>query len=70
MKNYNSSIDLLIALVVEEIAKDENQDPSLVLPEFINSNIAKMLYKEETKLWWEGSSFIAQKYKEEKNQQN
>ena len=66
MKNYDNVIDLLITLVVEEIAEDENREPSEVLAEFISSKTAKKLYKENTKFWWDGSSYIAYEYQKEK----
>ena len=47
------TIDLLIAMVVEEIAEETG----------------KFLYDETTKLWWSGPSYIAEMYMQEVNKQ-
>ena len=62
IEKENNAIDQLIAMVVEEIAEAENRDPSAVLPEFLNSNTADMLYDRSTKLWWDGPSSVAEQY--------
>lgn len=64
----NTAIDLLAAMVVDEIALEENRDPSDILSEFFSSDTAKMLYDESCKMWWDGPSEIVDCYrKEEKN---
>ncbi|MBQ6503626.1 MAG: hypothetical protein IJI57_06910 [Flexilinea sp.] len=62
----NNAIDLVIALTVEEIAGIEQRDQSDVLPEFLSSRTAQMLYDRSTKLWWDGPSSIAERYMIEK----
>ena len=47
----NYTIDLLITMVVEEIAEDTGKDSKEVLVDFILSKTGKALYDESTKLW-------------------
>ena len=61
----NYTIDLLITMVVEEIAEDTGKDSKEVLVDFILSKTGKALYDESTKLWCNGPSYIADMYKEE-----
>ena len=61
----NAAIDQLIAMAVEEIADEEQRDPSDVLPEFLASRTAAMLYDRSTKLWWDGPTAVAELYKTE-----
>ena len=61
----NYTIDLLITMVVEEIAEDMGKDSKEVLVDFILSKTGKALYDESTKLWCNGPSYIADMYKEE-----
>ena len=67
MDKYNNSIDVLIALTVQEISATTVRDMSDVMEEFMSSRTAKMLSQEDLKLWWNGPSDIAQMYKEEKS---
>lgn len=60
-----NAIDLAAALTVQEIAETEHRDPSDVLPEFLSSRTARMLYDPALKLWWDGPSSIAERYYEE-----
>ena len=62
----NNAIDLLIALTVEEIAKEDNRSTSEELAEFLTSKTAKEVYDDEAKLWWDGPSAIADMYRNEK----
>lgn len=59
------SIDLLITMVVEEISEETGRDSKEVLMEFLSSKTGKALYNEETKLWWNVPSYIADLYMEE-----
>ena len=59
------TIDVLIAMVVEELAEDLHEEQNKVLYDFLQSKIGKALYDESTKLWWNGPSYIADMYKEE-----
>ncbi|MCR5603673.1 MAG: hypothetical protein K6G27_08230 [Lachnospiraceae bacterium] len=68
VERINASIDLLLAMVAEEVAEQEGKEPDEVLPELLASKTAELLYNEESKLWWDGPSAIADAYYKEKNQ--
>lgn len=61
----NFTIDMLITMVVEELAEDFRKDTKDILADFCISKTGKALYDESTKLWWNGPSYIADLYKEE-----
>lgn len=61
----NFAVDAAVALVVEELANDLKIDPTTVLRDFVASKTGALLYDESSKLWWNGTSYIAQMYKEE-----
>lgn len=61
----NNAIDMLITLIVEELSEDLEIEPDEVFSKFISSKTGEMLYDEESKLWWNGPSYIADMYKEE-----
>lgn len=61
------TIDLLIAMVVEEIAEETGRDRKDILIDFLSSKTSKFLYDETTKLWWCGPSYIAEMYMQEVN---
>ena len=61
------TIDLLIAMVVEELAEETGRDRKDVLIDFLSSKTGKFLYDETTKLWWSGPSYIAEMYMQEVN---
>lgn len=61
------TIDLLIAMVVEEIAEETGEDRKDILIDFLSSKTGKFLYDETTKLWWSGPSYIAEMYMQEVN---
>lgn len=61
------TIDLLIAMVVEEIAEETGEDRKDILIDFLSSKTGKFLYDETTKLWWSGPSYIAEMYMQEIN---
>lgn len=63
------TIDLLIAMVVEEIAEETGTDRKDILIDFLSSKTGKFLYDETTKLWWSGPSYIAEMYMQEVNKQ-
>lgn len=62
-KNY--AIDLMTSLVVEEICNESGADATKTLKEFVASETGKLLYEEESKLWWRGPSDIVAMYKKE-----
>ena len=45
------TIDLLVTMVVEEIAENTGRDPKVILNEFINSKTGTALYNASSKLW-------------------
>lgn len=61
------TIDLLIAMVVEELAEETGKDRKDILIDFLSSKTGKFLYDETTKLWWSGPSYIAEMYMQEVN---
>ena len=61
------TIDLLIAMVVEELAEETGRDRKDILIDFLSSKTGKFLYDETTKLWWSGPSYIAEMYMQEIN---
>lgn len=61
------TIDLLIAMTVEEIAEETGKDRKEILIDFLSSKVGKALYDKETRLWWNGPSYLADLYMEEKN---
>ena len=56
------TIDLLITMVVEEIAEDTGKASEDILSDFLLSKTGKALYDEKTKLWCNGPSYIADMY--------
>ena len=59
------SMDLTALMAVEQLAKETNQPMEKVLLDFMESNTAKMLYDDSTKLWWDGTTVVAEEYKKE-----
>ena len=59
------AVDAMVALVVEELARDLKINPTTALKEFVASRTGALLYDEESKLRWNGPSYIADLYKEE-----
>lgn len=61
----NNAIDLLVTMVVDELAEDLQLNPAELLPKFVTSRTGKLLYDETSKLWWSGPSDIAEMYRAE-----
>jgi hypothetical protein len=61
------AVDAMVTLVVEELANDLKLDSTTVLRDFVASKTGELLYDESSKLWWNGPSYIAALYKDEKN---
>jgi hypothetical protein len=61
-EQIDASIDLLTTMVVEDIAKEQQRDPTDVLPEFLESHTGQMLLNEKNKLWWDGPCATAQEF--------
>jgi len=64
-ETYENAINLLAMMVIEEISRKECRDPSDVLPEFLASDTAALLFDETSKFWWSGPSAIADNYRQE-----
>ena len=60
------AMDLNAMMAVEQISAEINQSQEKVLLDFMESNTAKMLYDDSTKLWWDGPSAAAEDFKNEK----
>ena len=59
------AMDLATLMTVEQLANETKKSQEEILLSFMKSNTAKMLYDDSTKLWWDGSSAIAEEYKTE-----
>lgn len=59
------AIDVMVTLVVEELVRDFNLAPSIVLKDFVTSKTGTLLYDESSKLWWNGPSYVADLYRKE-----
>ena len=64
-EQMNFTIDMLITMVVEELAEDMGKDRKDMLADCCLSKTGKALYDESTKLWCNGPSYIADIYREE-----
>lgn len=64
-KKIQAAIDLLIAMVVNSIAEEENRRASDVLPEFLQSRTAALLLDAKSRFWWDGPDAVKDFYKEE-----
>lgn len=59
------TIDVLVTMVVDELAEMTGKDRNEILPEFVVSKTGKALYDISTKLWCNGPSYIVDMYLEE-----
>lgn len=57
------AMDLTALMTIEQISKETNKPAEEVLLNFMESNAAKMLYDDSTKLWWDGPSAVAEEFK-------
>lgn len=62
-----NAIDLMVTMVVDDLAEEMHLSPTDLLPRFIASRTGRLLYDETSKLWWSGPSDIADMYKAEIN---
>lgn len=62
-----NAIDLMVTMVVDDLAEEMHLSPTDLLPRFIASRTGRLLYDEASKLWWSGPSDIADMYKAEIN---
>ncbi len=61
------AMDLTAMMAVEQLSKETKQPQEKVLLDFMESNTAKMLYDDSTKLWWDGPSVAAEDFKNQNN---
>ncbi len=59
------TVDLLVAMAVEEIAEETGREPKAVLADFVQSKTGKSLYDTDTKIWCNGPTYIADMYIQE-----
>ena len=64
----NNAIDLMVTMVVDELASELNLDSAELLPKFVTSRTGRLLYDESSKLWWSGPSDIAEMFRAEINE--
>lgn len=57
------AMDLTALMAIKQISKETNKPAEEVLLNFMESNAAKMLYDDSTKLWWDGPSAVAEEFK-------
>lgn len=60
------AMDLTVLMTVELLSEETNQPPERVLLDFMESDVAKMLYDDSTKLWWDGPSATVEEFKKHK----
>lgn len=59
------TVDLLVAMTVEEIVEETGRDTKSVLADFVQSKTGKALYDTDTKIWCNGPTYIADMYMQE-----
>ena len=65
-----NAIDLMVMMVVDEVAENIHMKPTDLLPQFVASKTGKLLYDEQSKLWWSGPSDIAEMFMAEINRED
>ena len=60
------TVDLLVAMAVEEIAEETGREAKFVLADFVQSKTGKALYDIDTKIWCNGPTYIADMYMQER----
>ena len=60
------AMDLTALMAIEQLSQETNQPQETVLLDFMESNTAKMLYDDSTKLWWDGPSATVEEFKKQK----
>ena len=60
-----NTMDLLAAMAASDIAADLDISNTQALAGLLSSRTGRMLYDEETKLWWDGPAAIAELYEKE-----
>ena len=64
-ERVDTTIDLMTAVVVDELARTMKIDSDKALVDFMMSNTGRLLYDESSKLWWRGPSDIVSMYENE-----
>lgn len=64
-KTVKYTIDLLISMTVEILARDLHRDTNQVLQDFLLSKTGRGLYDADTKLWCNVPAYIAEIYRDE-----
>lgn len=59
------TIDVLVTMIVDELAETTGKDRNEILPEFVVSKTGRALYDISTKLWCNGPSYIVDMYLDE-----
>ncbi len=59
------TIDVLVTMIVDELADTTGRDRNEILPEFVVSKTGKALYDISSRLWCNGPSYIVDMYLEE-----
>ena len=65
-----NAIDLMVMMEVDEVAENIHMKPTELLPQFVASKTGKLLYDEQSKLWWSGPSDIAEMFMAEINRED
>ena len=60
-----NTMDLLAAMAASDIAADLDISNTQALKGLLSSRTGRMLYDEDTKLWWDGPAAIADLYEKE-----
>ena len=60
-----TAMDLTATMVVCDLADEAGCDPTDLLPAFLSSRTAELLYDDSLKYWWDGPSAIEDMYKAE-----
>ena len=63
-------IDLRVLWVGVEVGETILLKPTELLPQFVASKTGKLLYDEQSKLWWSGPSDIAEMFMAEINRED
>lgn len=66
-ENVHLFIPLKVAKVTEITAKNKNMNWEEVLIKFYNSKVYELLEQEDTKLWYEGPSYIYKSFEMEQS---
>ena len=60
-----TAMDLTAVMVVCDIADDTGRDVADLLPAFLQSQTAELLYDDSLKYWWDGPAAVGDMFKAE-----